>query len=138
MSVLMYIFEGRMDFFKHYFPSAKLAAFPRAERRERLALEISLPNSFLVGCLGLMRRFSVSMCLVPRVPSRGPGGVCWCQGEELEPHGAQWQLLGTALTPPSFCLGALKCPSSPSDGADFGEGFMLPFLFQKDFVILRG
>lgn len=83
MSVLIYVFEGRMGFL-FYFPSAKIDAFPQAECREHLALEISLPKLFFfffpilpVGCLGLMSWFLASMCQfclrvpVPRVPCRG-------------------------------------------------------------------
>lgn len=139
MSVLIYVFEGRMGFL-FYFPSAKIDAFPQAECREHLALEISLPKLFFFffphsSCWMFRSNelvFSInvpvlSACACPQSALSWPGGVCWCQGQE--PHGAQCPL--------HEALALLGPPHPPAWGAlmfliplrwcwqgHFGEGFM--------------
>lgn len=132
--------------FLFYFPSAKIDAFPQAECREHLALEISLPKLLYcyffippVGCLGLMSQFLALPCQfclhmpVPKVPSRGPGGVSWCQGEELESHSAQCPLQVSLAAPgqgplPSFLLlggsQIFLIPLRWCWQGQFGQGFM--------------
>lgn len=145
--------------FLFYFPSAKIDAFPQAECREHLALEISLPKLFYffknfyfvlpVGCLGLMSQFLALMCLhvpVPRVPSRGPGGVSWCQGEELESHGAQcpvqvslaWGLSDIPHPPQMLLARPFWSGIYAGPGCAFCQIALIIILFQNDFVILRG
>lgn len=128
MSVLIYVFEGRMGFL-FYFPSAKIDAFPQAECREHLALEISLPQLFIflnffilpVGCLGLTSWFLALMCQfclhmpVPKVPSHGQ--VVWAGARDRS-----WSpTVPSALckcpwaqpSPPSSCLGLSDVPQPP-------------------------
>lgn len=93
MSVLMYVFEGRMGFL-FYFPFAKIDAFPQAECREHLASEISLPKRFFFFYFFYsswwMFRFNepvfsinvpvLSTYACPQSAFPWAGGVCWCQG----------------------------------------------------------
>lgn len=143
--------------FLFYFPSAKIDAFPQAECREHLALEISLPKLFFFffphsSCWMFRSNelvFSInvpvlSACACPQSALSWPGGVCWCQGQE--PHGAQCPLHEALalLGPPHPPAWGLSCSSSPSDGV--GKAILvrdlcrawLGFLLQNDFVILRG
>lgn len=141
MSVLMYVFEGRMGFLC-YFPFAKIDAFPQAECREHLALEISLPKLFFFYSSWWMFRFNepvfsinvpvLSTYACPQSAFPWAGGVCWCQGAGAAIPRCP---VPSASVPGSgsssfLLLGALKRSSCPSGGVGrhkqghFGEVFM--------------